>query len=191
MTDPALDEAPRRRSHRWLRATGLAGLLLLVSAMVIIAPIAWLAIVDPFGGAQHPTDEQLLQQLTTHRTELEQVVAMARQDLRLQRLAPDFTRPENPGDAGISPDRVKLYRQLLQTTGIANGMVNADGAMFFLVNARGLAIAGSAKGFIYREDPDPDARVVTFDLDSEEVRPKGELLMRHVDGNWWLALETR
>jgi septum formation inhibitor MinC len=76
-------------------------------------------------------------------------------------------------------------------TGIADGIVNADGAIFFLVNARGLAIAGSAKGFAYCEDPDRDARVVTSDLDSEEVQPKGELLMRHVDGNWWLALDTR
>jgi hypothetical protein len=183
------DGPPRRR--RWLRITGLAFGLALFAALVVLAPVLWLAWIDPLGGPQHPTDTQLVAQLVRHRAELEHLVAMAREDGNLQRLAPDFTRPERLADAGLTEQRLETYRRLLAGAGVAHGILNGDGEVWFLVSTRGLSIAGSAKGFAYCDLPDEDARIVTTDLDREPVPPRGELVMRHVEGKWWLMLDTR
>jgi hypothetical protein len=177
--------------RRWLRAGSLAGGLLLLSATTAAAPILWLTWLDPFGGAPHPIDAELVAQFKRHRTTLEQVVAMARDDDRLQRLAPDFMRPDNPADAGISPERIAIYRQLLARAEVAHGLLKGDTEVWFLVSTRGLSIAGSAKGILYCEQPDDDARIVTTTLDREPAPPRGELVMRHIEGNWWLMLDTR
>jgi len=178
-------------SRRWLKAGGLTTGLVLLSALLVFAPILWLAWLDPFGGPQHPTDDQLLAQFRKHRGELEQIVAMTRQDRRLQRLAPDFIRPENPDNAGVSRERIAAYRHLFAQAGVAHGILNGDSEVWFLVSTRGLSIAGSAKGFISSAQPDSDARTITTDLDREPVPPRGELVMRHIEGNWWLMLDSR
>jgi len=170
---------------------GLTAGLLMVSALVVLAPILWLTWLDPFGGLRHPSDGQLIAQFAKHRGELEQVVAMAREDDKLRRLAPDFMRPETPADAGVSGERIERYRQLLARAGVAHGILNGDNEVWFLVSTRGLSISGSVKGFAFCEQPDPDARIVTTDLDREPVPSRGELVMRHIEGPWWLLLDTR
>jgi hypothetical protein len=177
--------------RRRLKTTAVAAGSLMVAALIFLAPILWLAWLDPFGGPQHPSDGQLIAQLAKHRGELEQVVAMAREDKQLQRLAPDFIRPESPSVAGRDGERIETYRRLLARAGVAQGILNGDNEVWFLVSARGLAISGSAKGLDFCEQPDPDARIITTDLDREPVPPRGELVMRHIDGQWWLMLDTR
>lgn len=178
-------------SRRRLKAGGLTIGLLLLSALLAFAPILWLAWLDPFGGPQHPTDDQLLAQFRKHRGELGQIVAMTRQDGRLQRLAPDFIRPENPDGAGVSREHVAAYRHLFIQADVAHGILIGDSEVWFLVSTRGLSIAGSAKGFIFSAQPDSDARIVMTNLDREPVPPRGELVMRQIEGNWWLMLDTR
>ena len=177
--------------RRWLKTIALAAGLLMLAALIFLAPILWLAWLDPFGGLRHPSDGQLIAQFAKHRGELQQVVAMAREDERLQRLAPDFIRPESPSDAGLGGERIETYRRLLARAGVTRGILNGDNEVWFLVSTRGLSISGSAKGFIFCEQPDPDARIITTDLDREPVPPRGELVMRHIDGPWWLMLDTR
>ena len=106
----AISENATRPGRRRLKAAGLAIGLLLMAGFVLVAPILWLAWLDPFGGSPHPSDAQLTAQLAIHRGELEQLVAMAREDERLQRLAPDFMRPENAADAGVDARRIEEYR---------------------------------------------------------------------------------
>jgi hypothetical protein len=187
----AISENATRPGRRRLKAAGLAIGLLLLVGFVLVAPILWLAWLDPFGGSPHPSDAQLTAQLAIHRGELEQLVAMAREDERLQRLAPDFMRPENAADAGVDARRIEEYRALLARAGVAHGILNGDSEVWFLVSTRGLSIAGSAKGFVFCAQPDPDVRIVATDLDREPVPPRGELVMRHLDGPWWLMLDTR
>lgn len=177
--------------RRWFKATGLVAILLIVAALILLAPILWLTWLDPFGGLRHPSDGHLIAQLAKHRGELEQVVALAREDEKLRRLAPDFTRPETLSETGVTGARIETYRRLLAGAGVAHGILNGDEEVWFLVSTRGLAIAGSAKGFAYCAQPDPEARIVTTDLDREPVPPRGELVMRHIEGPWWLMLDTR
>jgi hypothetical protein len=179
------------RGRRWLKVGGLTAGLLMASALVFLAPILWLTWLDPFGGLPHPSDSRLIAQFARHRGELEQVAAMAREDEKLRRLAPTFMRPEAPADADLGGERIEAYRRLLARAGIAHGILNGDNEIWFLVSTRGLSISGSAKGFIRCEQPAPDARIVTTDLDREPVPPRGELVMRHIEGPWWLMLDTR
>ena len=181
----------RTPGRHWLKAGSIAAALVMLCAAITSAPILWLVWIDPFGGASHPTDAELVAQFKRHRGMLEQVVAMAREDDRLQRLAPDFIRPDNPADAGVSPERVAAYRRLLAQAEVAHGILKGDTEVWFLVSTRGLSIAGSVKGFLFCEEPDADARIVTTNLDREPVLPRGELVMRHIEGHWWLMLDTR
>jgi hypothetical protein len=176
---------------RYLTIGALAVGLPVLAALILLAPILLFAWLDPVGGPRHPTDAQLIAQLAKHRADLEEVATMAQHDSGLQRLAPDFIRPETPANAGISDERIATYRRLLARAGVAHGILNGDDEVWFLVSTRGLAISGSAKGFVYCAQPDPDARIVAGELDHEPVPPRGELVMRHVEGRWWLMLDTR
>jgi hypothetical protein len=176
---------------RYLTIGGVAVGSVALAALILLAPILLFAWLDPLGGPPHPTDVQLIAQLAKYRADLEEIAAMAQHDNGLQRLAPDFIRPENLADAGISDERIASYRRLLARAGVAHGILNGDDEVWFLVSTRGLAISGSAKGFVYCAQPDPDARIVTGDLDREPVPPRGELVMRHIEGRWWLMLDTR
>ena len=171
---------------------GLAAVLALAgSALALAAPVLWLAFVDPFGGSAHPSDATLLAQFAAKRPALEQLVDMIDHDDGLVRVAADFTRPDD--GAGVSPDRIALYRQRLVEAGIADGLSDYGGAIVFLVHARGLSIGGSAKGFAFAEGRDPAAIVVDGDLDAAvaTLPDKNVLLRRRIDGDWWLQLDRR
>jgi hypothetical protein len=154
---------------------------------------AWLVIADPFGGGSHPTDEALLAQFRAKRPILEELVRMVDADPKLQRLAPDFMRPEDLSSAGVSADRVAVYRRLCAQAGVAHGSSHYGEAIEFIVHTRGLAISGSAKGFVHAEHADDDATVVDGDLDAAaaSLKEKDALLVRRIDGNWWLELDMR
>ena len=59
------------------------------------------------------------------------------------------------------------------------------------MHTRGLAISGSAKGFVHAEHADKDATIVDGDLDAAaaSLKEKDALLERRIDGDWWLMLD--
>ena len=61
------------------------------------------------------------------------------------------------------------------------------------MHTRGLAISGSAKGFVYAPSADADATVVEGDLDAAaaSATDKDVLLERKIDESWWLLLDMR
>jgi hypothetical protein len=59
---------------------------------------------------------------------------MIGQDGSIQRLAPDFTRPD---PAPITPERLADYRQRLQRAGVAHGFSHYGDAIEFIVSTRG------------------------------------------------------
>jgi hypothetical protein len=117
---------------------------------------------------------------------------MAALDPRLQRLAPDFTRPERPEAIGIAADRIALYRRLCIEAGIRQGFSHYGRAVELLVNTRGLAISGSSKGFVHRVGPDPDATVVdTIWTLRRALETEGCPFAAPDRGDWWLQLDRR
>lgn len=178
----------------WLRRGVLAGLGALAGSALILGGLALtLALIDPFGDSPHPSDAAMLAQFKERRAILDQLVEMIGHDPGLERLGLDFTRPEDPAQAGISPDRIALYRKLCLEAGIAKGFQHYGDSIEFLVSTRGLSIAGSAKGFTYRNGADPDATVIDGDLDEavNALADKSVLLQRRIDGDWWLELDMR
>jgi hypothetical protein len=159
-------------------------------ALVAVVLLAWLTIADPLGGPPHPTDAALLAQFKQQRPPLEELVGMIGQDPAVQRLAPDFTRPE---PAPIGAERLADYRHRLQAAGIAHGFSHYGDAIEFIVSTRGLAISGSAKSFVHATEPDPDATVVGGDLDAavNALTDKDVLLQRKIVDDWWLQLDMR
>lgn len=159
-------------------------------ALSAAAMIAFLVIADPFGGPPHPTDAAMLAQFARVRPSLEEIVGMIEQDPGIERLAPDFTRPE---PAPIGPERLADYRARLQAAGIAHGLSRYGGTVAFLVSTQGLAISGSGKSFVRAEDADPDATVIGGDLDAAVIAlaDKDVLLQRRIGEGWWLQLDRR
>lgn len=164
--------------------------VLALAAVVVAAPIVWLAWMDPFDGPRHPSDAVLLAQFHTHRPALEELVAMLGSDPEIERLAPEFTRPEPPP---LTPARLADYRQRLAAAGIDHGLTRYGDEIVFLVSTRGLAIAGSGKGIAHCAQPASDAVVVDGDFDdaAAALAGKDRLLVRHIDGDWWLLLDMR
>jgi hypothetical protein len=169
-------------------AAVIGGIALLAAGL-----LALLAMFDPFDDPPHPTDAAMLALFQKQRPALEALAGMIKQDPQLQRLASDFTRPEDVASIGVSAERVADYRSRLQAAGIARGFSHYGDAIEFIVSTRGLAISGSAKSFVYATEADSDARVVDGDLDdaAAALTDKEVLLQRKIDGGWWLQLDMR
>jgi len=162
----------------------------LAVALTAVLLIARLAINDPFGEAPHPTDAAMLAQFARVRPSLESMGGMLEQDTGIERLGPNFTRPE---PAPIGPDRLADYRARLQAAGIAHGVSRYRDAIEFIVSTQGLAIAGSGKSFVHAEHVHPDATVVDGDVDAalDTLADKDVLLQRRIGDGWWLQLDRR
>ena len=169
-----------------LVVAGAAAALALGMAALIIR----LTLADPFGGPAHPTDAAMLAQFARARPSLESIVGMLEQDAGIQRLAPDFTRPDPPP---VPPARLADYRARLHAAGIAHGLSHYGGAVDFLVSTCGLSISGSGKSFVHAEHAHPDATVIDGDLDAavDALADKDVLLQRRIGDGWWLQLDRR
>ena len=169
-----------------LAVAGLAAAM----GLSVVALIAWLTITDPFGGPAHPTDAAMLAQFAAQRPALAEIVDMLAHDPQVERLAPDFTRPEPPP---IPPARLADYRARLQAAGIAHGLSHYGDTIEFLVSTQGLAISGSGKSFVHAEYAHPDATVIDGDLDAavDALADKDVLLQRRIAEHWWLQLDRR
>jgi hypothetical protein len=177
------------RAYLKLLALSLTGIVA-AGALTFAALVAWLAIVDTFGGPQHPSDGTLLAQFAAQRPALEELVGMLGQDPGIERLAADFTRPD---PLAVAPGRVADYRTRLSAAGIAHGLARHGNTATFIVSTRGLAISGSAKAFVHAPRADADATVVNGDLDAAvaALADKNVLLQRPIGDGWWLQLDMR
>jgi hypothetical protein len=173
-------------------AVGLSivALQLLLPLLQLVLVLIW---VDPFNDAPLPSDAALQTLFAQHRGELDELRQMMQQDAGLQRVGPDFTRPEDPAGVGVSPARLARYRQLLRAAGVEQGLLVEGGEIDFLVGTRGLAVSGSAKGFAWSVQPDPGATLVEGDLDAafDRLADKRALIERPLDGPWRLRLDAR
>ncbi len=151
--------------------------------------ISWV-LVGCDNAGDHPPSARLLQQWHDHHTELEQLVKMFQADKGLNRVAPDFTRPDDPATVGVAPTRIAEYRQLLQKAGVHSGVegYGDKDSVTFIVSALGLSVSGSGKGFAYLEGT-PEGLV--SDLDAHiahaiSTRARSFTAYQHIEGDWYL-----
>jgi hypothetical protein len=142
------------------------------------------------GASDHPSGAKLIQQWHDHRTVLDQLVKNFQADKALNRVAPDFTRPDDPSTIGVTPARIAEYRELLQKARVGKGIegYGDKDAITFIVSALGLSVSGSGKGIAYLEGapeilvPDLDAYVSQALADHS----RSFTAFQRIDKNWYL-----
>jgi len=146
-----------------------------------------------FGGCllstKHPADAELLKNFQTHQVEFEQLLKMFLADKELGRVAPDFTRPDDPRTVGVSPERLGEYRSLFKTLGLSNGIegYKEKDLVYFHSSAQGLAVSGSGKGYAFAVIR---PALVVDNLDNYRSRDSRSFTaFRHIEGNWYLYLD--
>jgi hypothetical protein len=142
------------------------------------------------GAGDHPSSAKLLQQWHDHRAELQQLVTDFQKDKALNRVAPDFTRPDDPSTVGVSPARIADYRERLQKAEVSRGIegYGDKDAITFIVSALGLSVSGSGKGIAYLEG---DPEILVPDLDAYVSKALADhsrsfTAYQRLEGNWYL-----
>jgi hypothetical protein len=159
-------------------------------AVTLAAGLALLVLFNPFDDAPHPTDASMMAQFARERPALEALVTMAEEDAPVQRIAPDFTRPD---PAPIGRARLEDYRRRLAAAGIDHGFSHYGDEVTFIASTMGLAISGSGKSFVHAARQADDATLVDGDLDAAAVQPanRDARLWRQLAPGWWLELDRR
>jgi hypothetical protein len=62
--------------------------------------------------SRHPADQTLIAEFQTHKTQFQQLLEMFQADKKLGRVGYNSTWPENPGETGVSPERLLAYRKI-------------------------------------------------------------------------------
>ena len=159
---------------------------------------------------EHPGDDELIGGFYEHHEELETLRKMMQKDKELKRVDFDWTQPDDPGKAGVSPERIEIYRELCRRIGLERGVeAFGDSAkrVTFLASTRGLSVSGSSKNYVWlRSLPETDlAHPLVVNLDSyvndkrkeraeyfakhKRAMPGNIYALRHLEGNWYLEYE--
>jgi hypothetical protein len=142
-----------------------------------------------------PTDAELSQRLVDHRKDFEQLVAMAKADNELVRIAPDFTWttssvawPRPDSELGFTPQRWDEYRHLFRALGLEAGILRPRdhrNTVYLLVQTKGLVTGGSTKGYAY-SDTALEPRCNSLD---KPIAVHTEICFKPLGGMWYLYLE--
>ncbi|MDR2856895.1 MAG: hypothetical protein LBV50_03500 [Novosphingobium sp.] len=159
------------------------------------AVVAFMLIMDSlFGVVPTPSDDAMIAHFNARRAAFEQLAAMAGKDRQLERLAGDWSRPDDPAAAGIGPQRLARYRQLLRDAG-TGGFYNFPnfGTVIFTFHSSGYVTSGEGRGFVHGNAPH-DAEPVEGDLvdAADRLAADGDshiYLARKIAPDWWITLQ--
>jgi hypothetical protein len=145
------------------------------------------------GCGDHPSSAALIQQWRDHHEEFDEALQMFLGDKKLGRVAPDFTRPDDPSTIGVPADRIGRYRSLLSAAHVSAGIEGYDpkDEVWYRVSTRGLAISGSSKGIAWRSTPPEPPHLLVDDLDAFLAKtfpghPKSFTAYQRIEDNWYL-----
>lgn len=132
------------------------------------------------------SEADLRQQFFQSKEPILHILQMQRHDAKVIRIAPSFTRLENNWnwprkDIGFNEERWNYYRELFRNAGIADGIQNEDGYIFYFVSSVGLAVSGTSRGFVFTPTP-PENVVKSF----EECPAGKHPCYVPLDGPWYL-----
>ena len=161
--------------------------LLKVKSQVILFSIT--AVLLGCGRLNHPSDQELIDNWRAHKSEFQQLLQMFIADKGLGRVAPDFTRPENPINVGVTQERLKAYRNLFNTLGLSAGVEGYDEkeTIWFHASTQGLAVSGSSKGYAYLSKK-PVLLVENLEK-YWSTDGKSFTAFKLIEGNWYLYFD--
>jgi hypothetical protein len=159
---------------------GVIGIFVLWAAFIIFA----FAIAD--NDCYYPSDQELIDRFDQNRADFQALLGMFLSDEGLERVDYDWTRPDNPQDVGVSPERITQYRQYFDKLGLPKGVIGfgKKDNISFPVASCGIAVSGTSQGYAYVQAT-PELLV-----DSIENYHHGKFesytIYRHLSGNWYL-----
>jgi hypothetical protein len=147
-----------------------------------------------------PSDEALRARFLAHRVDFERLVAMANEDSRLTRIAPDFTWLDDDAawprkNIGISEQRWNDYRQIFRRVGASHGISNFTNPtlIVFPIMSIGLVPSSAEKGLVYSQSP---LRPVLKSLDKKLPRELWDgpdrshvLVYTPIENHWYIFYE--
>jgi hypothetical protein len=135
-------------------------------------------------------DEDLIAAFQQHRATFELLLRMIAADSKLHRVDCDWTDPQNPKDAGVSPERISEYRQLLDEVGCHRGfeVFPARPGIYFISAAQGTVVNSLTKGFYYFEGT-PDTIVTNTETYIPKAQEYSFEIFRHIDGHWYVYFQ--
>ena len=114
------------------------------AVVVVLVGVFGLPLLSLSCAREHPSDQALREKFLAHRSEFDQLLAMAKSD-SVGRIAPEFFDPST----GVADERWNQYRSLFLKLGLERGITIASDRVVLIASAEGMFSAGSSKGYVY------------------------------------------
>jgi len=163
-----------------LRKRKIQGIFFLVIVIVVLTNCS---------ASKHPSDKDLIDNWRSHKNDFETLLQMFLTDKQLGRVAPTFTRPENPGEIGVTVARLSEYRNYFSKLDLTAGIEGYDekDIIWFHASTQGLTVTGSAKGYAYTKTK---PKLLVDDLDKYwSKNGRSFTAFKSIEGNWYLYFE--
>lgn len=143
------------------------------------------------------SDAALKSHFVKHRADFEKIVAMANEDARVTRIAPEFTWLDDDAawprkNVGISEQRWDEYRRLFRQVGVSVGIwknINPP-RIFFPVVSEGLVPAGYTKGIVYSASPLSPTLKSLDEKPPDRYWERGHVLVyKPIEDHWYMYFE--
>jgi hypothetical protein len=141
--------------------------------------------------SQHPNDQILIQNFTTHRQAFQELVMMIQADKGLRRIDDNWTDPTAPSTVGVPPERIADYRRRFAICGIPRGFYSFQSGsnINFIATSFGLCTGGSSKGYAYLSTL-PLASDIVPSTDAYRTTRRGAYrVYQHIEGNWYIEYD--
>ena len=144
------------------------------------------------------SDASLKSLFLKHRNDFQTLVAMAKEDVHLTRIAPDFTALDDDvswprKNVGISEERWNAYKKLFQSVNAPKGITNDIGnsRVLFPIVLAGMVPAGFEKGLVYSATPlSPVLRSLDERPPKQYWDDRGHVLVyKQIEDHWYIYFE--
>ncbi len=156
-----------------------------LSFVLLGAALAFMLACSSRHVSTHKTDQEMISHFQGHRAEFDELLKMFRADKGLTFFSKGSSVPENVQSIGITSERLKQYQALFARAGLDGMADESDGSkddVWFFTSIDGPR-ESTFKHYAFVTQP---KRGVVADLDhgASKLAP-----YRHIDGNWYLALD--
>jgi hypothetical protein len=132
------------------------------------------------------SESSLRKRFAAYQTAVTELLQMQREDAKVIRIAPTFTRLENDwswprADLGFSRERWDRYKALFEEAGVSDGIQKDGEYTWYFVSSVGLAVSGASRGFVYTEaEPSPVVESLGH------CPPRAEVCFVKLKEHWYL-----